>query len=156
MLIRFIIGLQTLTMSAALAAKDIALEETPPEVLETAISTAPGIDFTRVTVEEENGRRIFEFEGRGSSGEHMEIDVFEDGTLEEIEIEIGESAIPAPVRAALDRAEPGLVIAYVETSIRTDGIFVYEIEGKTAGGDAVSIDIREDGAVLSRERAAVS
>lgn len=156
MLIRFTLMLQILTIPAALAATEIALEEAPPEVLQTAIATAPGVDFLRVTIEAEDGRRVYEFEGRGPSGEHIEIDVYENGDLKEIEMEIAASDLPGAVRASLEEAAPGLEIAYVETSIRMDGVFVYEIEGRMQDGDRLAIDIREDGRILRRESAATS
>ncbi len=156
MLTRFILGLHILTIPAAYAETEIALEEAPPEVVETAIATAPGVDFFRVTIEQEGGRRIFEFEARGPSGEHIEIDVYDDGELEEIEIEVSEAELPPAVRAALAQSEPGFTIEYVESSIRKDGIFVYEIEGQSANGERIAVDIREDGKVLARESSAVS
>lgn len=156
MITRFILALHILTIPAALAETEIALEDAPPKVIETAIATAPGVDLFRVTVEEEDGRRIFEFEARGATGEHIEIDVFEDGSLDEIEMEIPEEELPKAVRDALARVEPGFAVDYVETSIRQDGVFVYEIEGRTNGGKKLAIEIREDGSILRREGAAQS
>lgn len=156
MLIRVLLALHILTIPAAVAATEIALEDAPPEALETAIATAPGVDFLRVTVEEEGGRRVFEFEGRGPSGEHIEIDVFEDGELDEIEMEVDVGDLPAAVRKALDAEAPRLAIDYVETSIRKDGVFVYEIEGRLASGERVAFDIREDGEIINRESASSS
>jgi len=141
---------------AAAAAEEVPLDDVPALVRETAERIAPGLDFYRVNREEEDGRIIYEFEAVGPRGEHMEIDVAEDGALEEIEMQIDSRDIPPAVRAGLVARFPGFVIAYVETSVRPNGVFTYEIEGQTAAGDIISVDIGEDGAILAVESAAMS
>lgn len=150
------IAIQMMTIPAAFAETVIALEDAPKKVVETAETTAPGARFVRVTVEVEKGRRIYEFEGEGPNGEHIEIDVYEDGTLEEIEMEIGADELPPAVVEALARTEPGFSITYVETSVRRDGVFIYEIEGTSKNGLMLSFDIREDGVIVNRESAVSS
>jgi uncharacterized protein YuzE len=148
----------TMTILAAgpAGAEEIALEETPAVVREAAARVAPGLKFYRVNREVEAGRVVYEFEAVGPRGEHMEIDIAEDGALDEIEMQIEADALPREVRSALDARLPGFEIAYVETPVRSNGVFTYEIEGQTAAGDFVSVDIREDGAVVSIEDAAMS
>jgi hypothetical protein len=147
---------QIIMISAANAEKEIRLEEIPAKVRERAVETAPGVDFDRITIETEDGVRVFEFEATGPDGEHIEIDVREDGVLEEIELEKTPAELPAAVVDALNAAHPGADISYVEASIRADGVFIYEIEGRTPSGDRFAIDIREDGRVLSEEDVSTS
>ncbi|MGE0409624.1 MAG: PepSY domain-containing protein [Amphiplicatus sp.] len=152
--------LTLLTVSTAIAnaavTKEIALEDVPPEIMDEAEATAPGLEFYRVTVEEENGKLVYEFEAKGPNGKHMEIDISEDGSLEEIEMETAEAELPTTVRTALDRRYPGFVIDYVETSVRGDGRFIYEIEGRNARGERLALDIEETGEILNEEDSAVS
>ncbi|WP_428408899.1 PepSY domain-containing protein [Hyphococcus sp.] len=70
-------------MSASLASAntDIAIDDVPENVLDTAIRTAPGVTFDRVSIEEENGVLVYEFEATDHAGRHIEIDVAEDGEL---------------------------------------------------------------------------
>lgn len=134
---------------AALANTDVAFDDVPQSVLDTALNTAPGVQFDRVSIEIENGVSIYEFEGEDHNGRHIEIDVTEDGVLEEIEMEIAMSDVPATVLATLEREAPGFRADYVELSVREGGaLFIYEFEG-AVGGERVSLEIAESGALVS-------
>ncbi len=127
---------------------EISFDDVPPAVMETAIATAPGVDFYRVSIEVENGVSIYEFEAKDYAGRHVEIDVFEDGSLEEIEMETELSEVPDAVMNTLNSAAPGFEPSYIELSVRLGGRdFVYEFEGRL-NGVAVDIEIREDGELL--------
>lgn len=145
-----------LSLPARAAAEEIALEDAPAVAREAAERIAPGLDFFRVNREVEAGVVVYEFEAAGPRGEHMEIDIAEDGALDEIEMQIDAADLPAAVRSALAARLPCFDIAYVETSVRRNGVFTYEIEGRTGAGDIVSVDIREDGEIVGIEAAAMS
>jgi uncharacterized membrane protein YkoI len=138
-----------LTVSAFAETRDeISFDDVPENVLDTAIRTAPGVTFDRVSIEVENGVKIYEFEAKDHAGRHIEIDVDENGVLEEIEMETDFDDLPAPVVATLEKTAPGMEPTYIELSVR-DGrpAYVYEIEG-VVNGRAVDIEIAEDGALL--------
>ena len=145
-----------MTASPAMAGKEVAMEEVPTAARETATNTAPGLDVDRIEVEEESGRLVYEFEGRGPGGERIEVDVYADGELEEVEMETAEASLPADVLAAIEKKFDAFRITYAETSVRSNGRFVYEIEGVTAEGDEIAIDVAETGEVLAIEGAASS
>lgn len=134
-----------------LAAQDetvISLDDVPEHVLDTAITTAPGVTFGRVSIEVENGVSIYEFEAQDYNGKHIEIDVTEDGDLDEIEMEIDADDLPASVRKTLEEVAPGFEPDYIELSVRNGGAdFVYEFEGYLDGA-SVDIEIAEDGELL--------
>lgn len=137
-----------LSVSLASANTDIALEDVPENILDTAIRTAPGVTFDRVSIEEENGILIYEFEAKDHDGRHIEIDVTEDGELEEIEMEFDFDALPEAVAATLNETVPGFVPDYVEFSVRqTAPVYVYEFDGSYEGRP-VDIEIAEDGELL--------
>ena len=145
---RFVlIAAASLVATAAAADGDIALEDAPASVKEAALRAAPGVELVSVSVETENGVSVYEFEARGKDGALVEIDVREDGTVEEVETLIAMSDVPAPVVAALNEAAPGFAPEEVELSIREGGARVYEFEGVHEGRD-IELEIDEAGTLL--------
>lgn len=135
-------------LSFASANDEVAFDDVPAAVLDTAIRTAPGVTFDRVSIEIEDGVVIYEFEAKDHKGRHIEIDVTETGDLDEIEMEIHREDVPAVVLATLDREAPGFEETYIELSVRNGGaVFVYEFEGAAAGRPA-NIEIAESGELL--------
>lgn len=132
----------------AQAQTEIAIEDVPPEIIETAETSIPGIEFHRISTEVEAGRLIYEFEAYNSAGKHVEIDIDEDGSVQEIEMEIAISQVPSEVRDILDETAPGFEADYVEYSVRDGGDeFVYEFEGDI-DGRTLEVEIAEGGEVL--------
>lgn len=145
-----------MTASPALAGNEVAMEEVPPNIRESATGIAPDLKIDRVEIEEEDGALVYEFQGKGPKGYRIEIDIAPDGALEEIEMEMPASALPPAVCERIEKQFPNLKISYAETSVRPDGAFVYEVEGITEEGDALALDIAEDGELLGVEGAASS
>ena len=131
----------------AAADGDIALEDAPASVREAALQAAPGAELVSVSVETENGVSVYEFEARGKDGGPVEIDVREDGTVEEVETLIAMGDVPAPVVAAMNEAAPGFAPEEVELSIREGGARVYEFEGAHNGRE-IELEIDEAGTLL--------
>lgn len=130
------------------AETEISFDDVPEPVMETALETAPGVTFDRVSIDVENGQTIYEFEAEDHAGKHIEIDVLDDGALEEIEMELDISEVPVTVITALEQAAPGFEPAYIEMSVRNGGgYFVYEFEGEF-DGEEVDIEIDEGGDIL--------
>lgn len=130
------------------AETEISFDDVPDNVMETAIETAPGVSFDRVSTEIENGQMVYEFEAEDHAGNHIEIDVLEDGSLDEIEMELDWNAVPVAVANSLQNTAPGFEPTYIELSVREGGgVFVYEFEGEFDGQE-VDIEIDESGDVL--------
>ena len=126
----------------------IAMEDVPENIMDAAIRTAPGVTFDRVSIEVEDGVSIYEFEAKDHNGRHIEIDVTEDGEVEEIEMDFDIENLPAAVAKTLYDTVPGFEPDYVEFSVRQHApIYVYEFEGAYEGRP-VDIEIAEDGALL--------
>ena len=135
---------------------EISFDDVPQQVMDAATATAPGVTFYRVSIEVENDRPIYEFEAKDSQGKHIEVDVFEDGSIEEIEMETAFEDVPDAVLKTLDSVTPGFEPTYVEFSVRDNGAnFVYEFEGRY-DGLAMDIEIREDGKLLVMTEDAIS
>jgi len=130
------------------AETEISFDDVPAIVMETALETAPGVTFDRVSIDLENGETVYEFEAEDHAGKHIEIDVLEDGALEEIEMELDMSEVPVTVITTLEKAAPGFEPTYIEMSVRNGGgYFVYEFEGEFDGQE-VDIEIDEGGDIL--------
>ena len=146
------IAIATILLSSAATAQIVDINDVPDDVLSTARATAPGVDFHTVSIERENGVDVYEFEAEDYRGRHIEVDVREDGSLEEIEMEMELDEVPAAVRDALNAEFNDFSVSYVEASIRANGVFAYEFEGRTANGTRMDLEIAEDGEILSREQ----
>ena len=132
--------------------KTIDMAAVPANVREKALETAPGVEFYKVSIERENGVDIYEFEARDYRGRHVEVDVTEDGKLEEIEMELTEEELPSAVSSAISDQYNGFRYSYVEVSVRPDGRHIYEVEGFTGSGQKVDLEISEGGRILSTDR----
>lgn len=134
--------------STAFAQTEISLEDVPSQIIETAETTVPGVTFHRVSSETEGGVLIYEFEAYNSAGKHIEVDITENGDLQELEMEIDFAQVPANIKTALEETAPGFEPTYVEYSVRDGGRdYVYEFEGDH-NGRALEIEIAESGRVL--------
>ncbi len=134
----------------------ISFDAVPANVMDTALTTAPGVEFEKVSTEEENGATIYEFEATTFEGKHVEVDVREDGTLMEIEMEMDFDEVPDAVVETLLAAYPDFAETYVEASIRGDWSTVYEIEGDTRDGERVAVEISEVGEIITVSDEALS
>lgn len=80
-----------------------------------------------------------------AGGKTVEVDVIEDGTLDEVETEM--SALPKAVTDAVLRKMPNLKTTKIEESKRPAGTY-YEIEG-TDGSKKMDIEIKADGSSMN-------
>jgi hypothetical protein len=129
--------------SGALAQEEttMTMEEVPSTVMDAAnTANTAGVTFDAVAMDE----GVYEFSGTMESGMGYEVDVMEDGTIEEVEEQIEASELPEAVSDALDTNLAGFTPDYVERSTRADGAIVYEFEG-THEGQTIDAEINEDG-----------
>lgn len=142
----FVFGLLAMGITAqAFDNIEIERKDVPVAALKTAEYYAPGVTFVRYAYEDEGATRIYEFEGKGVDGKHIEIDVIADGTLQEIEIEIDKSEIPVSVSIELSLLHKGFVIDFVEMSARPNGTIVYEFEGYDDAHNFIDVEISDNG-----------
>lgn len=129
--------------SAARAQEEttMAMEDVPAAVMEAA-NAANTMGGTFESVAMDDG--IYELAGTLEGGMGFEVDVAEDGTLEEVEEQIEAAALPEAVAAALAAELPGFEPSYVERSTRPEGVVVFEFEGTHEGAE-IDAEIAEDG-----------
>ena len=126
----------------------ISMDEVPQAAMEAAQAEAEamGVSFENVQMDDDEGTTTYELSGQMDNGMTLEIDVLEDGTVEEIEEEIEMSALPQEVSATLEENLSGFQPDFVEKSTRPaeDDRVVYEFEGTHEGGE-IDAEINEDG-----------
>jgi hypothetical protein len=138
----------TLAGSARAEERPIKLEEVPPLVMQTAKAAMPGVVFGAAQIDTYDTETIYELKGKLPDGKQVEIDVYPDGFVEEIEIIIEKSDVPGQVMAFFDKRFPGFKVTKIEKSIRPcrNGLKTvwYEFDGITAQGEAVDIEVDEN------------
>lgn len=139
-----------LAFVAPAAAQDtkIELSAVPKNVMDAAVKAAPGFAASSANTEMEDGKTIFELQGTVGD-KKVEVDVLEDGTLDEVETEIEVSALPKAATDAVMAKMPAFAPTKVEESVRTAGTF-YEIEGMD-GANKMDVEIMADGSSMKAE-----
>ena len=125
----------------------MSMEEVPQAAMEAAQAEAEsaGVELTTVAMDDDEGTQTYELGGTMENGMGFEVDVLEDGTIEEVEEEIEMSEVPEAVTATLEENLSGFEPSYIERSTREEGSqVVYEFEGTHEGGE-VDVEINEDG-----------
>jgi len=82
-----------------------------------------------------------------TNGMMLEIDVMEDGSIEEIEEQIAADMLPPAVATALAANFEGFEPTFIEKSTRADAV-VYEFEGMLDGAE-IDAEISEDGMTVT-------
>lgn len=148
---KFLVTAAVLGLAAPAFAQEesqISMDEVPQVAMDAAQAEADamGVSFENVQVDDDQGTMTYELSGQMENGMMLEIDVLEDGTVEEIEEEVEMSAVPQEVAATLEENLSGFQPDFVEKSTRPaeDGRVVYEFEGTHEGGE-VDVEINEDG-----------
>lgn len=131
----------------------IEISAIPQPVMAAAEEAESGMDFTEANTETEGGKTIYEIRGKDSAGMTVEVDVSEDGTVEEIERQIAADKVPANVMAALRMEVPNFQPTLIETSERDGAVTTYEFEG-TADGKTWDVEVSADGSDVEAAEAA--
>lgn len=125
--------------------RKIKLEEVPPIVMQNAKAAVPGVTFTEAQIDTDDTETIYELKGTTKDGKKVEVDVYPDGFIEEIETQIEKSDVPPAVLKLFDAKFPGFKIVKIEKSVRPcrNGLQTvwYEFDGVTSQGEAVDVEI---------------
>jgi len=136
--------------------KPVEMTAVPAVVKAAAEKAAPKAKLTKAMMEIEHGQKVYELQGT-MDGKKIEVDVMEDGRVDEIETEIMMDAVPAEVSAALKKRVPDFKPKFIEKSERpmmsaagaaggTPEV-CYEFEGQE-GEMACDVEVSADGKTL--------
>ncbi|SKB15433.1 exported hypothetical protein [Planktothrix sp. PCC 11201] len=129
--------LTTGTFSVSAQNVDIQIKDVPPQVLLSAKRVLPDAKWTIANWDlGDNGLPVIEIEGT-LNGKKVEVDVYTDGGIEEVERDISESEVPPVVMTALKKYVPTFQIAAVNKS-ETSGV-VDRYEFRDSNGLSVKI-----------------
>jgi hypothetical protein len=117
----------------------------------------PDVDFRTWNFGRDDGRRIFEFAGQNTeTGQRVEVDVFANGRVEEVEMEIPLSAVPQSIKNTVANTLNGYRARRAERSIRRNFRVFYEIDGETMDGEPLSVEVSATGGIFRIERPSAS
>ncbi|WBU55591.1 PepSY domain-containing protein [Paracoccus sediminicola] len=123
----------------------MSLEEVAAAAMEAAQAAMPDASFESASLDDDEGTDTYEIAGVTSDGTAIEVDVLEDGTVEEIEEEVALEDLPDAVTAAWEENMAGVTPSMIEKSTRDDGATViYEFEGEQDGQE-FDAEVNEDG-----------
>ena len=122
------------------------LADVPLEVLEAARRVQPEAEFHSAQIEtEDDGTKVYEIQGRLKGGQAVEVDVLENGRIQEYEAEFKQDQVPGAVLKAVQKKLPGFRPTYIEASHSASGkVMQYEFEGMF-GGQKIDIEVSADG-----------
>lgn len=123
------IAISGLLLSGAMAAgaqeKRIARSELPPAVAATVDRETKGATIKGFTTEREHGRTMYEVE-TVVSGRTRDIEIAQDGRVNEIEEEVDIASLPAKVQQALNAKAAGGKVMKVESLTKNGRLVAYE------------------------------
>ena len=124
----------------------IELGAIPQEVLEKANKLLPHAKFHSANTEsEDDGSLIYEIQGTLKDGRKVEVDLYEDGRIEEFEVEYSRDLVPGAVLKAIERKLPGFQADFIEASYSASKkVIQYEFVGKFEG-QKLDLDVSADG-----------
>jgi|GEM_PF-1154706 len=104
------------------------------------------VNFVSANTEtEEDGSYVFEIQGTFADGRKIEIDIFPDGEVEEIEIEFKLADVPGAILKAIERKLPGFKHEFIEASHNdAKKVTGYEFVGMM-GETKMDIEVSADG-----------
>jgi hypothetical protein len=137
------------TLGAVAQEKKIDQSALPPAVQKTVQGQSKGATIKGFSTERDHGKKVYEAE-MIVDGHSKDIQIAEDGTLNEIEEEVAFNALPANVQTALTAKAAGAKITKVESLTKHDKLVAYEaatLKGTKKG----EIQVGPDGGKLSHE-----
>lgn len=124
----------------------IELKNVPVKFLGKAQNLLPEAIFSTANTEEEvDGTFVYEIQGTLPDGRKVEVDLFKNGNIQEIEIEFSKDMVPGAVLKALKDKLPGFTPTYIEASHSASRkVTGYEFVGNMSG-NTLDVEVSADG-----------
>ena len=127
------------TSFAADSEKKVKMKDLPAAVQAAVKEQSKGATIKGLAKEVEDGKTLYEMELKTAAGTSKDITFDADGKVVSLEEQVNLSAIPAPARAAIEKAVGKGKISLVET-VTTKGTTYYEAQYK-AGGKSAEVKV---------------
>ena len=137
------------TLTAVAQEKTIDRSALPPAVEKTVQAQSEGATIKGFSTEREHGKKVYEIEMM-VNGHSRDIQIAEDGTLNEVEEEVPFDSLPAKVQNALTAKASGAKITKVESLTKQDKLAAYEA-ATLKGAKKGEIQVGPDGKNLAHE-----
>lgn len=147
-------GLFVLVSVWALASDDeqaIELAQVPAVVRQAAAKAVPGGTFTKASKETEEGKTLYELEGKNAQGREVSVGISADAVLLEVETVIPAAEVPKVVTDALNAKLKGFKASTIERIEKPGKPASYEFHGKRADGKKAEVVISADGRTVDVE-----
>ncbi len=127
----------------------VPLHMLPPIIIHVAHQVQPDAVFHRAQIEtEEDGTEVYEVLGKLSNGRRVEVDILNNGAIQEYELEFTYAQVPGAVLKAIQKKLPGFQPSYIEASHSASGkVIRYEFEG-TLGDQSIDIEVSASGRTI--------
>ena len=152
-MIRHVLLVTACTVAASLGAsaqeKKIDQSSLPPAVQKTVQKQSQGATIKGFSTERERGQKVYEAEMM-VNGHTKDIEIAQDGSLNEIEEEVAFDTLPTDVQASLTARAAGAKITKVESLTKRDKLVAYEA-ATLKGAKKGEIQVGPNGGKLSHE-----
>lgn len=128
---------------------EVDLGSVPAAVLHAAMVAVPDADWTSASIDNDDVDAVYELVGTSAHfGTEIEVDVFADGVVAEIELGIDPSMVTEAAGALFAEQFPGFSTEALELSLRPTRSGVLEVFFEWAGTteDGAAVDVEIDGA----------
>ena len=141
----------TVAVSLAASAQEKKVEQSslPPAVQKTVQEQSQGATIRGYSTERDHGKKVYEAEMM-VDGHTKDIEIAQDGRLNEIEEEVAFDRLPTDVQAALTARAAGAKITKVESLTKHDKLVANEA-ATLKGAKKGEIQVGPDGGKLSHE-----
>jgi len=141
--IRLVLPVSLLLLATGLTAAPLKIEKLPPAVQKTVKEQLKGATMTGLSKEVEKGKTQYELETK-VNGRGRDLIIGTDGTIEVIEEEVTLDTIPAPAKAAFEKASTGAKITKVE-KVTKGSVVTYEAIVEKKGKKKTEVMVNADG-----------
>lgn len=123
----------------------ISLKEVPNKIMIEVQGVIPKATIISANLEKEKNSTLYEVQGRFPDGRSVEVDIFDNGKIEEVEIEFPEYMVPKAVLIAIEKKYKGFIPTYIEAShSKSMKVIQYEFEG-TYNNKKIDLEVSADG-----------
>lgn len=137
------------TISSSAQEKKVTEAELPAAVQKTVKEVSKGATVRGFSTEREHGKKVYEAQ-LSVNGHTKDIQIAEDGSVNEVEEEVAFDALPANVQSALKTKAHGATISKVESLTKHDKLVAYEAATRK-GTKKGEIQVGPAGETLSHE-----
>lgn len=136
-------------VSKAGVQEKIELDDIPKHIIDAIAKKLPKSKVISANIETEpDGSFVYEIQGILEDGRKFEFDAFENGKIEEIEIEFPQYMVPGAVTKAVQKQFPGFKPTFIEASHSASmKVARYEMVG-TFQGKTLDLEVSADGSKI--------